>query len=92
MTDEHSHGTEDYSHGRGGDCPACKKVQALGEALNAVLETSDLNAINKASTLILFALAELLDEHGLDGSKDVFAELATRRLEQMSDLYGSSHH
>jgi hypothetical protein len=73
----------EQAHGEGGDCPACKKVQALEKKLDAVLERSEAAPRDKAYSLILFAIAELLDDHGLAGSKREFMLLVKRRFREL---------
>jgi hypothetical protein len=72
-----------HAHGRGGDCPACKKVQALEKKLGDVLEATDLGSRDKAYSLILVALVELFVDYGPEGAKREFMTLARRRFEQL---------
>ena len=70
----------EHTHERDGDCPNCKKVGELEKKLFAILETSGLDPRDIAYSLILFAAAWLLEDYGLEGSKRIFMELATRRF------------
>jgi len=46
----------EHSHGEGGACPACKKVQAHEKKLDDVLERSEAAPRDKAYSLILLPL------------------------------------
>ena len=73
----------EHRHGPGDDCPDCKRVQALEKKLDAVLERSDAVPRDKAYSLILFAIAELLDDHGIAGGKREFMILVKRRFREL---------
>ena len=68
------------------DCEDCKRVQALEKELLTLLERSGLGPLDRANTLLLFALIELLQEYGHDGAKQEFVELATRRFGELDEL------
>ena len=52
------------------DCPECRKMRELELQLNAVLDgRSDIPARNKARSLLMFALIELLPVMGVDRTK-----------------------
>jgi len=73
----------EHNHGKGGVCPNCKKVAAFEKNLDAVLEGSDLAQRDKAYSLIMFAIAELLDDHGIAGGKREFMILVKRRFREL---------
>lgn len=73
----------EHKHGHGDDCPDSKKVQMLEKKLDAVLERSDAAPRDKAYSLILLAIAELLDDHGIDGGKREFMILVKRRFREL---------
>jgi hypothetical protein len=75
----------EHKHAGGDDCRDCKKVQALEKKLDAVLERSDAAPRDKAYSLILFAIAELLDDHGLAGGKREFMILVKRRFKELDE-------
>jgi hypothetical protein len=81
----------EHKHGYGDDCPDCKKVQALEKKLDAVLERSDAAPRDKAYSLILFAIAELLDDHGIAGGKREFMILVKRRFRELDGLEEPLH-
>jgi len=57
-------------HVEGDDCPECRKMRELELQLNAVLDgRSDIPARNKARSLLMFALIELLPVMGADRTK-----------------------
>ena len=74
---------DSHNHEEGDDCLDCKKVQALEKKLDAVLEGSDAAPRDKAYSLILFAIAELLDDHGIAGGKREFMILVKRRFREL---------
>jgi hypothetical protein len=73
----------EHRHGPGCDCPDCKKVRALEKKLDAVLERSDAAPRDKAYSLILLAIAELLDDHGIAGGKREFMIMVKRRFAEI---------
>ena len=73
----------EHRHGPGDDCPDCKKARALEKKLDGVLKRSDADPRNKAYSLILFAIAELLDDHGIAGGKREFMIMVKRRFAEL---------
>ena len=73
----------EHSHGEGGACPACKKVQAHEKKLDAVLERSESGSTGQGIFAHPIAIAELLDDHGLAGGKREFMLLVKRRFREL---------
>ena len=73
----------------GDDCPECRKVRELEQELHPVMDRSDLSPVNKANTLLVFAIAELF-YLGSDAAKRELGELMASHFRKLDAVLSSN--